>query len=348
MSAANNRPSRFFGLGGVSKAEEPIGRKLRVAVVGVGHLGQHHARIYAEHPSAELVAVCDNNREAAKRIAKLHRTQSVFDHKQLIGQVEAVSIAVPTALHFEVAKDFMEKGVHVLVEKPITPTVGDASALIALSRQKNVILQVGHVERFNAAVQKLKEIVENPLYIVTERLGPYNARIRDCGVVLDLMIHDIDIILQVVNSPVIRIDALGIGVFGDYEDLANARLEFANGCVVNLNASRVSVKSNRKIRIYQPSAYITLNYAKQTLQVFYRSEIQKLSRRGLLPVVPKARKFRLQREEPLRAELSHFLECVRDQRTPDVPGEHGLNALEIAVEISKQIREKVDAYRKGH
>jgi predicted dehydrogenase len=347
MTPANSR-SGFLGLGAARPSDIVEMRRLRVAVVGVGHLGQHHARIYSEHPGAELVAICDTDREAAKRVAKAHRTEIVLDHRRLLDQVEAVSIAVPTALHFEIAKDFMERGVHVLVEKPITPTVGEAATLVSLSRQFNVILQVGHVERFNAAVQKLKEIVENPLYIVTERLGPYNARIRDCGVVLDLMIHDIDIILQVVDSPVTRIDALGIGVFGDHEDLANARVEFANGCVVNLNASRVSVKSNRKIRIFQPSAYITLNYAKQTLQVFYRSEIQKLSHRGLLPVVPKARKFRLQREEPLRAELNHFIDCVRNGRTPDVTGEHGLNALELAVEISKQIRDKVDAYRKAH
>ncbi|MBN1475251.1 Gfo/Idh/MocA family oxidoreductase [Candidatus Sumerlaeota bacterium] len=321
-------------------------KPVRVGVVGVGHLGQHHARIYSEHPNAELVAVCDTDRAQARRVAKSAKTHCVHDHRQLIGQVDAVSIAVPTVLHFDIARDFMESGVHVLVEKPITSTIQEASRLIRLSRSKNCILQVGHIERFNAAVVKLREIIEDPLYIVTERLGPYNARVRDVGVVLDLMIHDIDIILQIVNSPVTRIDALGIGIFSEHEDLANARLEFANGCVVNLNASRVSVKSNRKIRIYQPTAYITINYAKQTLQVFYRSEIQKISKRGLLPVVPRARKFRLKQEEPLRAELDHFLDCVRHGRTPDVTAEHGRNALDIAVEITNQIREKVDAHRK--
>jgi predicted dehydrogenase len=238
----------------------------------------------------------------------------------------------------------MSKGVHVLVEKPITNTVQEARDLVELSHTKNVILQVGHVERFNAAVRKFREIVQDPVYIVSERLGPYNARVKDCGVVLDLMIHDIDIVLQIVESRVKRIDALGIGIFGDHEDLANARLEFENGCVATLNASRVSVKSNRKIRIYQPTAYITLNYERQTLQVYYKSEIQKLSKRGLLPAIPKGKKFRLRREEPLQAELAHFIDCVRHGRTPDVTAEHGQNALEIAVEISKQIEQKVRAF----
>jgi predicted dehydrogenase len=315
-----------------------------VGVVGVGHLGQHHARIYAEEPEVDLVAVCDTNRDQAKKISRLHRTQCVFDHRRLLDQVDAVSIAVPTAQHCELAKRFMEHGVHVLVEKPITSTVEEARDLIGVSHRANTILQVGHVERFNVAVRKLREIVEDPLYIVTERLGPYNARVRDCGVVLDLMIHDIDIILQVVESRVKRIEALGINLFGDHEDLANARLEFENGCVVNLNASRVSVKSNRKIRIFQPSAYITLNYANQTLQVIERSELQRLSKRGLLPVVPRAKKIRLRREEPLRAELANFVECVRHGRTPAVTAEHGRGALEIAVEISRQIREKVSDF----
>ncbi|NUP88326.1 MAG: Gfo/Idh/MocA family oxidoreductase [Candidatus Sumerlaeia bacterium] len=323
-------------------------RRVRVAVVGVGHLGQHHARIYSEMADVDLVAVCDANREQAQKVARNCRTQALFDHRQLLGQVDAVSIAVPTALHFGLAKDFLESGTHTLVEKPITTTIQEASELIDISRRCNRILQVGHIERFNAAVVKLREIIEDPVYIVTERLGPYNARVRDVGVVLDLMIHDIDIVLQLVNSRLRRIDALGIGIFSEFEDLANARLEFENGCVVNLNASRVSVKATRKIRIFQPSAYITLNYEKQKLDVYYRSELQKLSNRGLLPAIPRPRKFRLRRAEQLSAELSHFLDCVRHGRTPDVTGEHGLNALEIAVEISKQIREKVSAYRATH
>jgi predicted dehydrogenase len=323
-------------------------RRVRVAVVGVGHLGQHHARIYSELPDVDLVAVCDTNREQAQKVAKTSKTQCVFDHRQLLGQVDAVSIAVPTVAHFDLAKEFMEAGAHALVEKPITSTINEAAELVTVSRRENRILQVGHIERFNAAVVKLREIIEDPLYIVTERLGPYNARVRDVGVVLDLMIHDIDIVLQIVSGRLTRIDALGIGIFSEFEDLANARLEFDSGCVVNLNASRVSVKSTRKIRIFQPSAYITLNYEKQKLDVYYRAELQKLSNRGLLPAIPRARKFRLRRSEPLAAELAHFVECVRHGRTPDVTGEHGLNALEIAVEISKQIRDKVHAYRSGH
>lgn len=322
--------------------------KVRVGVVGVGHLGQHHARIYAQHPGVKLVAVSDVDKDQAQKIAKAHGTSAVFDHRQLLDQVDAVSIAVPTSHHFKVASEFMKHGVHVLVEKPITSTVDEAIKLVDLSQKRNTILQVGHIERFNAAVMKLREIVDQPLYIVSERLGPYNARIRDCGVVLDLMIHDIDIILQVVQSRVKSIAALGIGIFSDHEDLANARLEFENGCVVNLNASRISVKSNRKIRIFQPSAYITLNYAKQTLQVYYKSEIQKISKRGLLPVVPRAKKMRLKPEEPLKAELDHFIECVKNGRTPDVTAEHGRNALEIAVEISRQIRERVNEYFSAH
>lgn len=315
-------------------------QKIRVGVVGVGHLGQHHARNYSEIEDCQLIGVADVDRKAAIKVASHVRTQAFFDYRTLIGQVDAVSIVVPTVYHYEVAKEFLANGVHVMVEKPITSTVAQARELIELAEAKKLILQVGHIERFNAAVMKLQEILTHPGFIESHRLGPYDPRVRDVGVVLDLMIHDIDIILQIVRSPIVSIDAVGVPILSQREDIANARIKFANGCTANLTVSRVTPNKMRKIRIFQPNAYVSVDYMKQSMEVYQKVEID-----GADEGEPKAqivrKRYRLKKEEPLKKELIHFLACVREGEEPAVTGEHGQNALEVAIRVVEQIQRNV-------
>ncbi len=320
--------------------------KIRVAVVGVGHLGQHHARNYSEmKDSVDLVGVVDVDRKAATRFADKFRTQALFDYKMLIGRVDAVSIVVPTTRHYQVAKEFIAAGVHVLIEKPITTTVAEARELIELAREKHVVLQVGHIERFNPAIVKLQEILTNPGFIESHRLGPYDPRVRDVGVVLDLMIHDIDIVLQVVRAPIVSIDAIGVPILSDREDIANARIKFANGCTANLTVSRVTPNKMRKIRIFQPNTYVSIDYQDQAMEIYQRETITEASEGE-----PKAqivrRRVKLKTEEPLRRELEHFVNCVREGIEPAVTGEHGQNALDVAIQIVEQIQSKTPAIEK--
>ena len=312
--------------------------KIRVGVVGVGHLGQHHARNYYEIEGCELVAAVDVDKKAATRIASQFRTQALFDYRRLVGLVDAVSIVVPTVLHYEVARFFLDNGIHVMVEKPITTTVAEARGLIDLAEARGLILQVGHIERFNAAVVKLQEILTKPGFIESHRLGPYDPRIRDVGVVLDLMIHDIDIILQLVRSPIVSIDAVGVPILSASEDIANARIKFANGCTANLTVSRVTPNKMRKIRIFQPNTYVSVDYMNQEMEIYQKVEIE-----GAGEGEPKAqivrKKIKLKKEEPLKRELMHFLTCVREGVTPSVTGEHGQNALEVAIQVVEQIQQ---------
>jgi predicted dehydrogenase len=313
---------------------------LKVAVIGVGHLGQHHARIYAEHPDVELVAVVDRDLDRAREIATRHKARAIADYKELeaVPDLAAVSIAVPTVAHYELADYFLNRGVHCLVEKPITNTVVHAAALVSLAKQKKLILQVGHIERFNAAVQRLRELVTRPGFIEAHRLGPFNPRVKDVGVVLDLMIHDIDIVLQIVNSPVLSVEAIGVPIFTEKEDIGNARIRFENGCIANLTVSRVTPKQTRKLRIFQRDTYISINYAEQSMEVYRRTPVKNPAPgEPNWKIVHKMEK--LVREEPLKKELDHFLDCVRHGEQPQVTGEHGMSALEIAIEVTRQIRE---------
>ena len=311
---------------------------LRIGVVGVGHLGQHHARNYSEMEGCRLVGVADVDRKAATRVAGQMRTQAFFDHKLLLGEIDAVSVVVPTVAHYEVAKEFLDAGVHVMIEKPITSTIEEARALINLAREKNLILQVGHIERFNVAIIKMQEILTNPGFIESHRLGPYDPRVRDVGVVLDLMIHDIDIILQLVNAPIASIDAVGVSILSPREDIANARIKFANGCTANLTVSRVTPNRMRKIRIFQANTYVSVDYMKQSMEVYQTVPIPDSA-----PGEPKSqivrKRLRLKKEEPLRRELVHFLQCVLEGNQPAVTGEHGHNALDVAIQIVEQIQQ---------
>jgi len=313
--------------------------RIRVGVVGVGHMGQHHARVYGQHPKADLVAIVDKREETAFRVAKANRgVDALRDHRDLVDRVDAVSIAVPTTLHYPVARDFLEKGVHVLLEKPMTATAAEASELIEIARAHHAILQVGHIERFNAAIQQFHKIALTPVFIEGHRLGPFDPRVRDIDVVMDLMIHDLDIILNLVRSPVTSVEAVGCPVLSDRVDIANARLHFENGCIANLTASRVTPKKQRKIRIFQKNAYVSIDYAKPAMET-YRLEPDPDAKPGQ-PEFKIVRKVeRLKKEEPLKAEIDHFLDCVERGVEPQVKGEHAQDALQLAVEISNMIME---------
>jgi len=317
--------------------------KIRVGVIGVGRLGQHHTRIYAESPNAELVGLVDTDRVRAGKMAKSYVTQALFDHRMLFGKVDAVSIAVPTTFHHEIARDFLSHGVHVLVEKPIAATVPEARELVNLARKNNLILQVGHVERFNAAIVRLREVVKQPVFIEAHRLGPYDPRVQDVGVVLDLMIHDLDIVLEIVQSPVRSIDAVGVAIVSDKEDIANARIHFENGCIANLTASRITPKKTRKIRFFQEDTYISVDYVKPGMEIY--SKVPVANPRPGAPAVDIVRKrVRLKWQEPLKAEIEHFLECVANGMTPQITGEKARDALALAVEISEMIRSNERAF----
>ncbi len=301
-------------------------KKLKVAVVGVGHLGKEHARIYHNLPQVELVGVVDTDAERAGQIAGQYNTQGYTNVKDIAGKIDAASIVVPTDKHYSVAKTLLKAGVHLLVEKPITSTLGQARRLVALADDHRAILQVGHIERFNPIVQELVQLVDNPKFIEIHRLSPFSARGTEVGVVFDLMIHDIDIILGLVSDEVKRIEAVGVEVLTPSEDIANTRITFRNGCVANLTASRVSQERMRKIRVFQPDSYLSLDYYKQE-GVCFRKQGKDILRREL----------RAGKEEPLRQELSSFIQTVLSGARPLVSGDDAVRALAVADKIVRKI-----------
>lgn len=312
------------------KKQAPADRS-RVAVIGVGHLGQHHARIYGElKDDVELVAVADIDEKRGKEIAKKTKTTWVSDYHDLFDMnLDAVTIAAPTSLHFDIARQFLNNSIPTLIEKPICGTLEQADELIRIAHKNNTIIQVGHVERFNPAIIKLTHIVKDPKFIEVHRLAPYNPRGTDVSVVLDLMIHDLDIILHLVNRPIASIDAVGVDVLTTSEDIANVRVTFEGGCVANITASRISLKDMRKIRIFQPYTYISLDYKAQE-GVIYSKKDDKIQRETL----------DLTKGEPLKLEISSFVRAVKDKAEPEVSGVAGRNALAAAVEIAQQISDK--------
>lgn len=306
--------------------------KIRVGVIGVGKLGQHHARIYSTMPDVLLVGVCDADESRAKDVAKKYTAQWYREYAQLIGCVDAVSIAVPTPLHHEVASRFLDARVHCLVEKPITVTMEHAEDLVQRACHNNVVLQVGHIERFNPAVIEAQKYIHHPRFIDVNRLGPYDPRVSHVGVVLDLMIHDLDIVMFLTGAQVVSLEAVGAKVFSQCEDIANARIRFDNGCVANISASRISLDTMRKIRIFQDEAYLSLDYEKQHLKIYRKKHATVSSFRDIDMIAPK-----IQKSEPLLMELSDFIRCVRVGATPIVDGVRGKNALELALEITNRI-----------
>jgi len=311
---------------------------LKVGVVGVGHLGQHHARILAQSPLCELVAIVDRSRERAERIAKAYGAKPFRRYRKIYDLVEAVSIAVPTSLHHAVACEFLRRGVHCLVEKPIATTVEEAEEMMNLADENNCVLQVGHIERYNAAVRRLREILDRPVFVECHRLGPFTPRVSDVGVILDLMIHDIDILLQIVQSPIVSMDAVGVNILTDKEDIANVRLKFESGCTANLTVSRVSPKPQRKIRVFQRDMYVSIDYARQSMELYQRVP-RPNPRKGDATADILRKRLRLKREDMLTLELNDFINTVREGRTPQVTGEHARDALRLAIENAKKIAE---------
>lgn len=301
--------------------------KLRVGVVGVGYVGSIHAKIYARIKDVELRAVCDIDEEKAREISQKYRTKYYKDYHKLFPLVDAVSITVPTSLHYKIAKDFLKNGIHTLIEKPMTTSLKEADELLMLASKSKLVLQVGHVERFNAAIVAVRKLPGIPKFIECHRIGPYSGRGTDVSVVLDLMIHDIDIVLNLVPSPIKKIEAIGVRILSEYEDIANARIFFANGTVTNLTASRVSEDVIRKIRIFKEKSYISLDYVKQEA-IIYRKLRNKI----------KSTAMEIKKEAPLEAELSSFINCVYQRKKPLVSGEEARKALELALRIEKIIR----------
>ena len=302
-------------------------KKLRVGVVGVGHIGSNHARIYSELPNAaDFTAVYDVDLARANSIAKKFRATVAKSLDEFAGLVDAASIATPTNTHHEIAIELLRRGKHLLVEKPIAENPQHATELAELAAQNQLILQVGHVERFNPVLSALETRLTHARFIEAHRLSPYPNRSTDIGVVLDLMIHDLEIILHLVSSPVQNIDAVGIPVLSKGEDIANARIRFVNGCVANVTSSRISPERMRKIRVFQEDAYLSLDYEKQSGEI-YRREDGKI-RRDKVPI---------ERHEPLKQQLVSFLECASTGRQPKVSGFQATAALELAVEITKRI-----------
>jgi predicted dehydrogenase len=314
---------------------QPTGNagKLRVGVAGVGYLGRFHARIYAAMPDVELVGVADSNESVAKEVAEQHGCRAYTDARELLGNVDAVSIVVPTIYHSDVARPFLENGVHMLMEKPIAPSYEESRALVELAERAGVIFQVGHLERFNAGIMALAERARNPRFIEVHRLGPFVERATDVDVVTDLMIHDIDIVLSLVKSNIRNIAATGIPVLTEHVDIANARIEFENGAVANVTASRVSNKKLRRIRVFGAEHYYGLDYIDQKLEMV-RSEPDPES--GKWPHIV-TEQLDITPRPPLDAELEYFVKSVRTGTPPLVTGRVGLEALRVALLVKENI-----------
>ena len=301
-------------------------KKLRVGVIGVGHIGSNHARLYAEIPSTDFTAVYDVDLPKGSAVGKKFAAAAAKSLDEFVEMIDAASVATPTNTHYEVARSLLARGKHLLVEKPITDNTAHAGELVDLAGRNGLILQVGHVERFNPVLSALEKHLTHPRFIEAHRLSPYPDRSTDIGVVLDLMIHDLEVILHFVRSPVQSIDAVGVPVLSRGEDIANARLRFENGCVANVTSSRISPERMRKIRVFQEDAYLSLDYQNQSGEIYRRAE-GRITRD----------KVEIEHEDALKRQLISFIECATTGREPRVSGFQAAAALELAVEITKRI-----------
>ncbi|MDY0268736.1 Gfo/Idh/MocA family protein [Trichloromonas sp.] len=308
--------------------------KLRAAVIGVGYLGRFHAQKFAMLDDVELVGVVDASAERAAEVAAEVGARAFTDHREVLPLVDMVSVVVPTQYHFDVARDAFEAGCHVLLEKPVTRTVEEADRLVALAQEKNLIFQVGHLERFNPAILALRGVINNPRFIESHRLAPFKPRGTDVNVVLDLMIHDIDIILSIVGCPIKTVNSVGVPVLSSEVDIANARLQFENGCVANVTASRVSREAMRKVRIFQPDAYISIDYQERKIAIY-----RKLAGESMIPGLPNItmEQKSFEQSDALLEEVRSFVEVVRTGGRPVVSGEDGRRALEVALQINTRL-----------
>ena len=325
-----------------------MSERIPVAVIGCGRMGRLHARVYSQMPAVELVAVCDANAEAAAETAEQYGGAAVSSVEELIGRVKAVTIAVPTTYHVAAATPLIEAGVACLIEKPLAKTSAEARQIVDLAAKHNAVVQVGHIERFNPAVRAMLELDVSAGFMEVTRVSPLSFRSIDVGVVLDMMIHDIDIVLQLARSPIKSIDAVGVSVIGDAEDVCNARVRFENGCVANIAASRLSLKTERKLRVFGKNAYVSLDYqkrygivirmasnlatVKEILGKLRSGEIEDFSQLNYTDLVD-VQELKIDDEEPLRVELESFVAAVRGERPPAVSAADGLAAVEVAERI---------------
>ncbi len=331
-------------------------RRLNIAVIGVGHLGKEHARIYAEMPEVNLCGVVDTDRVMGEAVAKRCNTKYFSSCQEVIGEIDAASVVVPTKYHYAIAKELISNGINILVEKPMTGTINEAEELIRLSRENGSVLQAGYIERFNPALQAIKKLDTSLKFIECHRLSPFTFRSADIGVVLDLMIHDIDIILSLSKSKVKKIDAVGVNVISNREDIANARIQFENGCVANITASRVSFVPMRKIRLFSEDSYISLDYQKQEAIIYRKSPQLTLKslnvedtdvssikdlKNFVFGDLLKIEQIKMDNEEPLKKELESFVSCVRNSENSVVPGEEGIKAIKTATIIEDEIRKNL-------
>lgn len=316
---------------------------VNMAVIGAGHFGQFHAAKIAGLKNATLVAVADPVGKQARKIAMKHGAEAVTDFRVLFGRIDAACVVVPTRFHYEVASACLENGIHVLVEKPITDDLESAKKLVALSAQHRRVLQVGHLVRFSGVVEALRQQVKRPLYIDSVRIAPYKPRGTDVNVILDLMVHDLDLILSLVDSPLISLDAAGAPVISPSEDIASARLKFANGCIANITASRISLKTERKMRIFEPDTYVTVDFDAQRIRTLRKGK------GSLLPGIPKIDNEEQQYNEgdALEQEISSFVEAIVNGRPPVVSGEDGVKALKAALQVNDSLRAHLEFVRQA-
>ncbi|MHC4182076.1 MAG: Gfo/Idh/MocA family protein [Planctomycetota bacterium] len=331
--------------------------KLKIAVIGVGHLGKEHARIYSDMPDVSLAGIVDTSKERGEEAAQRYSTKYYSSYKEILDKVNAVSVAVPTKSHYEIAKELLKNGISVLVEKPMTGTVSEAEELIRLSKSNNTVLQPGYVERFNPAIQAIQKLDVSLKFIECHRLSPFTFRSADISVVLDLMIHDIDIILYLSKSKVKKIDAVGVNVISNKEDIANARIQFENGCVANITASRVSFEPMRKIRLFSEDSYISLDYQKQEAMIYKKSP--KLTLKSInvedkdistikdlksfvFGDLLKIERIKMDNQEPLKKEIESFVNCIKNGKNPVVSGEEGLKAIKTASIIKDEIEKNLE------
>lgn len=316
-------------------------KKIKCAVIGVGYLGRFHVEKYAQLPNAHLIGVCDIDVKRGNNIAQKNGVSSTTDFRDLIGKVDAVSIVTPTQSHYKIAKIFLENGVHVLLEKPITNTVSEAEDLIAIANEKKLVLQIGHLERFNTVVNALEKYLDNPRFIECIRLAPFKLRSIDVNVVLDLMIHDIDLIQYIVGSPIKKIHANGACVLSDQIDIANARIQFENQCVANVTASRVSLKQERRLRVFQPEAYISLDLQHKQLAIHRKGTNEMFP--GIPDIICEEQAF--EQGDALRDEIIAFLNSIAHQTPPAVSGVDGKMALATAIEITDIVKKQMKLFK---
>ena len=314
--------------------------EFKVGVVGVGKMGEYHVGVLSEMREVDLVGVVDSDQERAKKISEQYKTRSYKNYKDLFNEVDGVVVAVPTSLHYAIGKEFIEAGIHTLLEKPCTDDLSKAEELFDLAEKKKITLHIGHVERFNGAVQELFKIVKDPIYIECRRMSPFSSRIKDDGVVLDIMIHDIDIVLKLVDSTVANINVIGNSIFSKRDDLINAQIEFENGCIANILASRVSQNKVRTLEVTQKESSILLDYTEQEIFVHRQSSSESQLSPGSLRYKQESliERIFVHKDNPLKLELKHFIDCAENGSQTKLAIKKELNSLKIALQILSQFK----------